>query len=272
MCNIPKIIHQTYKTHDIPDHWKLSPEMWRKHHPDWQYMFWTDADIREYIRKNYPDYLELHDNYKYPIQRADMIRYFILKDYGGIYSDLDLYPTENLEKYFETGSDSYFVFSPNQNSIINCFMASKKGAKIWDIVIPRLKNKPPSYAIGKHLYIYFTTGPYFLNKTILESDQHITLLPRNLFQAYDLNNQTDKGASNKIIKEAVLHQLEGQSWTGIDTKFYNFVYRNQLVLAFLFVAFVLIIISVMIYFIVKSKQIRNTCSKLGCFITSYNKI
>jgi len=62
-------------------------------------MFWTDEDIREFIRKFYPDFLELHDQYPYNIQRADMIRYFILYHYGGIYSDLDLYPTESIRDY-----------------------------------------------------------------------------------------------------------------------------------------------------------------------------
>ena len=40
VCNIPKIIHQTWKDNNIPEKWKLSQTMWQKHHPDWQYILW----------------------------------------------------------------------------------------------------------------------------------------------------------------------------------------------------------------------------------------
>ena len=96
---IPKIIHQTWVDNNIPDKWKISSMMWQKHHPDWQYILWTDKMIRDYIKLGYPQFLKRFDSYKYNIQRIDMIRYFILKDFGGIYCDLDLYPIQNIEKY-----------------------------------------------------------------------------------------------------------------------------------------------------------------------------
>ena len=50
---------------------------------------WTDEKAREFIAKEYPWFLETFDNYPYPIQRADSIRYFVLSHYGGVYLDLD---------------------------------------------------------------------------------------------------------------------------------------------------------------------------------------
>jgi hypothetical protein len=35
---IPKIIHQTYRTEDIPEHWKEGQKALKELHPDWQYM------------------------------------------------------------------------------------------------------------------------------------------------------------------------------------------------------------------------------------------
>lgn len=37
----------------------------------------------------YPWFLETFDGYRFPIQRADAIRYFVLAHFGGIYIDLD---------------------------------------------------------------------------------------------------------------------------------------------------------------------------------------
>ena len=87
---IPRIIHQTYKTRDLPERWKDTPETWKRHHPEWTYMFWSDHDNRELIKRVDPEFLPSYDAYKYPIQRADAVRYYILKHYGGIYVDLDM--------------------------------------------------------------------------------------------------------------------------------------------------------------------------------------
>ena len=48
-----------WKTKNIPEKWKKSQQEWQRLHPDW-----TDEDIRNHIKNNHPDYLELHDNYE----------------------------------------------------------------------------------------------------------------------------------------------------------------------------------------------------------------
>ncbi len=53
------------------------------------FQLWTDEQSRNFIAAEYPWFLETFDGYKYPIQRADSIRYFVLAHYGGIYIDLD---------------------------------------------------------------------------------------------------------------------------------------------------------------------------------------
>ena len=47
---IPKIIHQTWKTQEVPEHWKESQEEWQKLMDyGWEYMLWTDEDNRNLI-------------------------------------------------------------------------------------------------------------------------------------------------------------------------------------------------------------------------------
>ncbi|KAF9509483.1 glycosyltransferase family 32 protein [Hydnum rufescens UP504] len=53
-------------------------------------MLWTDKGSRDFIAREYSWFLPTFDGYKYPIQRADAIRYFVLHYYGGIYLDLDV--------------------------------------------------------------------------------------------------------------------------------------------------------------------------------------
>lgn len=86
---IPKIIHQTYVNDSIPAHWKGPQRSCLDLHPDYEYKLWTDKKAREFIAAEYPWFLETYDAYRYPIQRADSIRYFVLHHFGGIYIDLD---------------------------------------------------------------------------------------------------------------------------------------------------------------------------------------
>ncbi|GAM86733.1 hypothetical protein ANO11243_047520 [Dothideomycetidae sp. 11243] len=89
---IPKIIHQTYVNTSIPPIWQEAQQSCIDLHKEkdgWEYKLWTDASSREFIASEYPWFLETFDNYDYPIQRADSIRYFVLAYYGGIYIDMD---------------------------------------------------------------------------------------------------------------------------------------------------------------------------------------
>ncbi|DAA79343.1 TPA_exp: putative Glycosyl transferase [Trichophyton benhamiae CBS 112371] len=86
---IPKIIHQTYKNESIPEIWVGPRNGCIEMHPDYEYILWTDKKSRDFIAEHYPWFLTTFDNYPFPIQRADSIRYFILAHYGGTYIDLD---------------------------------------------------------------------------------------------------------------------------------------------------------------------------------------
>ncbi|KAJ5902970.1 Mannosyl phosphorylinositol ceramide synthase SUR1 [Penicillium tannophilum] len=86
---IPKIIHQTYKNEAIPEVWVDAQQSCIELHPDYEYILWTDERSRDFVAAEYPWFLETFDGYKYPIQRADSIRYFVLAHYGGTYIDLD---------------------------------------------------------------------------------------------------------------------------------------------------------------------------------------
>jgi mannosyltransferase OCH1-like enzyme/glycosyltransferase involved in cell wall biosynthesis len=86
---IPKIIHQTWKSRQLPYHLAALQATWQEHHPDWEYRLWTDADNRDFLATHYAWFLPTYDGYAHFISRVDAIRYFWLDFYGGLYVDLD---------------------------------------------------------------------------------------------------------------------------------------------------------------------------------------
>ncbi|KAI0972465.1 nucleotide-diphospho-sugar transferase [Xylaria arbuscula] len=94
---IPKILHQVFHNWsdpentalDLPSDWEAARKSCIALNPDWEYKLWTSKASRDFIEDEFPWFLESYDSYRYPIQRVDVIRYFALRHFGGIYIDLE---------------------------------------------------------------------------------------------------------------------------------------------------------------------------------------
>lgn len=64
-----------------------------EHNPSWTYYFWTYHAARRLIADRHPYLLDFFYNMTEPVVKADLVRYVVLYEYGGLYADLD---TKNL--------------------------------------------------------------------------------------------------------------------------------------------------------------------------------
>lgn len=121
---IPRIIHQMYKTTELPPKWRDVPAAWAATHPaeEWTYILWTDAELRQLIAADYPWLLPTYDAYQYPTQRWDASRYAVLHKYGGLYADLDLRPERSVAPLLQ-GHTLLLPHTPNIG-ITNAVMAA----------------------------------------------------------------------------------------------------------------------------------------------------
>ena len=71
---IPAVIHQTWKTADIPQQWRAARQSCVDMHPAFHFRLWTDEDARALIARDLPELLPTFDSYLFDIQRADAIR------------------------------------------------------------------------------------------------------------------------------------------------------------------------------------------------------
>jgi len=89
---IPKVIHQMWKSKDflMPDdltRWRDGCELVN---PDYEFKFYYDADLRDFVEREYVSYLPLFNSLT-GVYMADMARVLLSYHYGGIYMDLDFY-------------------------------------------------------------------------------------------------------------------------------------------------------------------------------------
>jgi mannosyltransferase OCH1-like enzyme len=138
MPEIPKIIHQTWKTKNIPEEWKDFQENIKTIFWDFEYKLWTDEDNRQLIAEKFEWFLPFYDSYEKNIERADAVRYFILYEYGGIYMDLDYSVRTNFYDELVLTKinlvESYFL----KGCCSNFLMASPPKINLWKKVFHRL--------------------------------------------------------------------------------------------------------------------------------------
>lgn len=156
---IPKIIHQTYKDTNIPLKWQKGQQNCINLHQDYQYILWTDDMAREFISEEYPWFLKTWDNYRYPIERADAIRYFALSHFGGIYIDLDDACERKLDPLLTVPA---FVRKTIPTGISNDVMGSVPKHPFFLKAVDNLEKYDWNYLIP-YLTIMYSTGPLFLS-------------------------------------------------------------------------------------------------------------
>ncbi|GAA5837334.1 hypothetical protein JCM9279_005656 [Rhodotorula babjevae] len=215
---IPKIIHATWKTDTVPVRWAEVRQGCIDLHPDYEFKLWSDAASRAFIAEHYPWFLSTFDGYKYPIQRADVIRYFVLHHFGGIYMDLDIGCRRNLDPFL------YFdVILPATIpvGVSNDLMFAERGHPFMDLVIHNLITFDHSYGTN-YPTVMFSTGPMFVSavygmwpKDVDEGvERQVRILPRRWY---------GKNAPATEMQESYFDHFYGSSWHADDAGFITFL-------------------------------------------------
>lgn len=217
VVKIPKIIMQTWKTKDVPDHWKASQRGIKRHMPDWKYVLMTDEDNREFIKTYFPDFLETYDGFEYGIMRADAIRYAFMYVSGGIYMDLDIMLIKPIDELFYEDKDVYLAPSGNYSSYYtNAFMASKPNVKMWLSCMQEMKKPYEIWQVGKHFKVMATTGPLMLTRVVNykgRDKKSYAKLPGELIITCTICDEKPCDRNRGYART-----LDGSSWVATDTK------------------------------------------------------
>jgi mannosyltransferase OCH1-like enzyme len=201
METIPKIIHQIWSGIDepLPEHFRLLGETWKEQYPSWQYEFWDNEKMNNFVQKHYPEYVEAYNKFKYNVQRWDAIRYLILDKTGGMYVDFDyesLLPIDNLLE----NKTCCFAMEPQSHCRIfnrevmfnNALMACVPGHPFMKKIVEKvfsdeIVNHRES---SKDVCVWKTTGPWNLinlyEQASAEEKESVYLIPDKYVTPFDV--------------------------------------------------------------------------------------
>lgn len=170
---IPKIIHniwiQGYE--NLPNENKTNYANLKKMNPDWDFMIWDDEMIKQLLKK-YPPIYELYNKNTYTVYekdsiKSDIARYIIMKEYGGLYFDIEYKCNMSMDHLFNDNINTnsrntiYIATSklhlldyiyPFQNPEYSpSFMAMDKNHPIWEKLLQKLKLANTKYQIQNAL-------------------------------------------------------------------------------------------------------------------------
>jgi hypothetical protein len=190
---IPKRIIQTGKQVDESLRGRAVMANMKLLNPEFEYMFFDNKQVEEFIDGEFPQYREVFDSFQFPIQRYDFFRYLAVYRYGGFYFDTDVLLASSLSGLLETGcvfpfegiTFSHFLREhlgmdwmlgnyafgaapghPFLGAIIeNCV----KGQRSPHWVEPMMRGSPP--LIRDEYIVLNSTGPGVVSRTLAENPE-----------------------------------------------------------------------------------------------------
>ena len=192
---IPKIIHQIWiGKNKRPDIWMNSWKEELKKKDDWEYKLWSESEIEKLEMYN----RDIYENETDYACKADILRYEILKIYGGIYVDADvvLLNSKFFDLFSNNNNDLTFALEPNQKLLSNSIIASTPNNNmIKHIIIECRKNYIQNRKKG---FPYQITGPYLITNLYHQFKLPFTILPSILFYPIYWKNINDPNYHKKF--------------------------------------------------------------------------
>jgi mannosyltransferase OCH1-like enzyme len=167
---IPRIIHRIWLGDEpLRDEFQRYGETWRKHHPGWEMCLWTEDDLPELALT------QVLQRGRHHAERADVLRYELLKRFGGVYVDIDFECLRSLESLL----DEVEVFAAFQlpERVSNAMLGAVPGHPLFERA-----SREAALRIGVGT-IPAATGPQFFTRLVKDFPE-VTLYGSEKFFPY----------------------------------------------------------------------------------------
>lgn len=153
---IPKKIFQTWKTNNMDLEMENTTKIIKNLNPEYEYKLFTDDECIEYIKNNFSEHVLFSYNNLIPgAFKADLFRYCILYQEGGIYIDCKMIPSKPFREIIKPDDSCLLVnntFETNSVSIYNAFICSEPKNKLFLECISQIVNN--------NINLYYPIDPF----------------------------------------------------------------------------------------------------------------
>ncbi|GAB5366342.1 hypothetical protein AAMO2058_001135800 [Amorphochlora amoebiformis] len=228
---IPRVVHQTWKSRKMPRCLEVIRQSWIKTNPGWEIRLWDDEQIDKFCSNHLSPkaaerYRELSG-----VQRSDVWRILCLYELGGVYADVDLESLRPLDHLFNQTqhkqgvtmdiNNSILILSPEPRAhckflfgakvLCNAFMVASKGHRILEelrkIVLLVLETKDRMQNLDRGVF-----GPLLLNRIVNSNNFNNTIVldSKLIYPVVDILNirlpESKRRRSYKIIRRKKYRQ------------------------------------------------------------------
>ena len=163
--SIPKIIHQTFKSKDLPFITKWHISRFKKRNQDYIYEFYDDTRIEKFLAEEFePEILKLYQRLNIGAAKADFFRYAVLLKKGGVYLDIDSSIKGSLNDFINSTDSAIISEEKNPGIFVQWALVYEAGhpflKQVLELVCENIRyNKYPHD-------VHRMTGPTAYTKAI----------------------------------------------------------------------------------------------------------
>jgi mannosyltransferase OCH1-like enzyme len=206
---IPKIVHHVWPGDDpFKEKFHNFRFSWMKNHPDWTFQFWRLDNLPKKINPEVKEILLSKDFAITP--KSDILRFEILRLYGGIYTDTDMECLKSFDNF--KGLNLFAGYEDDEKTICPSLIGAVRGNYYIEEVLRQSLDNIKKYGISEsNKNPHKITGVKPFTDVIKKylNDNKINIFPKHYFYHIDYKNR-DK--LNETHPEAFAKHY----WSGKD--------------------------------------------------------
>lgn len=179
---IPRIIHRIWLgPKPLPAEFAAFGETWAALHPGWEMRLWTDANLPPLANQ------ALFDSAPSFAAKADILRYELLLQFGGVYVDTDFECLKNIEPLL-AGVECFVAQQKDLEAdfgkfcyVNNALIGAAPGHPLFRDLVESLPQHMAS--LPPDVPASYLTGPHYLT-TVLQSHPEVKIFPAKFFYPY----------------------------------------------------------------------------------------
>lgn len=179
---IPAILHQSAESHDIAPDERRWQESWLRHNPGLTLRFLDGAERRDFVARDFPQYLDVLDGFEFGVMKSDLFRYLSVYKFGGVYADLDVECHRSFDRFFAMDGAVFGVEArvtrerqrelryPRPYHLASALFMAEPGHPFLAAIVERLTRQARAHRKPRRDEIEDVVGPKMLTRTFYDND------------------------------------------------------------------------------------------------------